>query len=704
MSFPFDWSSRKLEEADIDLFGLEFAEIVSLLLPCRKVHFVGPHPGGELHYGWKAGVEMVRNAQKPVVDGGEVEHLYLPLWDGESLFCVAILDNPPGTYQNSSSSMLLEKSRLISTEMARVKQFALDPVTGLPGGRMLHNRLQALLRKKRSQESGNPPFSLLLLEIHPRARDGEQALAVIARSAAFLDSLIGHLFTPCHLGSGIFGLLWEGVGEGQTMKMADLLLRWLKREGFARSRIGIRSCLAEEQAVAVEIFLGQAWDALGVARRRGPFALCSHQALSNRSAHPLCPPPAKVFEALRRLWQDSGGFALLLVHADRVADGETSVWPDTAAAPLIRVDEHEAFVYLDGADRQIAEAWGRDFQARAAAGNGSFSLGIALYPDHGFKKVELVGNCRKALLHTGFYGPGTMTVFGGVSLNISGDIYYNEGDLARAAKEYRLGLQLDPANINLLNSMAVTLAQMNLYRKAIPLFQQALALEPANFMALYNLGFAYLAMDEEGKAVENFDKALAEQDDNFDLLLQLGKLYCKAGRWASAVGVLRRGEQVGPGGVRDISHGAVHRFLGEAYKGLGENGKAMSCLQKAARHNPRDAAALSMLGELFLLERQGDEIALALCRQAVELADDDWRHWSRLAAVLTGLGEYDDALRALRKALALDGRNSRLFTQLGALYEKRGKHGLAEKIYRKILRFDPRCQEAAERLAALHKA
>lgn len=703
MSFPFDWSSKKLEEVDIDLFNLEFAEIVSLFLPCRKVHFAGPHPGGELHSAWKAGVEMVRNAQKPVVDGGEVEHLYLPLWDGESLFCVAILDNPPATYQDCSSSMLLEKSRLISAEMARVKQFALDPVTGLPGGRMLHNRLLALLQKKRCHENGNAPFSLLLLEIHSRARDGEQALAAIARSAAFLDSLIGHLFTPCHLGSGIFGLLWEGVGEVQTMKMADLLLRWLKREGFAKSQIGIRSCLSEEQAADGEVFLGQAWDALRIARKRGPFALCSYQALSNRSAHPLCPPPAKVFSELRKLWQDSDRFALLLLHADQVGDGDAIVWPDTSAAPLVRIDEHEAFVYLDGADRPVAEAWGRDFQARAAGGSVSFSLGISLFPNHGFKKVEMVGNCRKALLHTVFFGPGSMTVFDGISLNISGDIYYNEGDLARAAKEYRLGLQLDPANINLLNSMAVTLAQMNLYRKAIPLFQQALALEPANFMALYNLGFAYLATDEEEKAVENFEKALREQDDNFDLLLQLGKLYCKAGRFADAVNVLRRGEQVGPGGVRDISHGAVHRFLGEAYKGLGEHSRAMSCLQKAARHNPRDAAALSMLGELYFQERQGDEIALALCRQAVELDDDDWQHWFRLGSVLTGRGEYDDALRALRKALTLDGRNSKLFVQLGALYEKRGKSGLAEKMYRKILRFDPQCREAADRLAALPK-
>ena len=700
MNFPFDVSSKPLAEADIELFAMEFADIVTFFLPCRQVHFAGPHAGGELHAAWRAGVEMVRHELKPVVDGGEEELLYLPLWSGDVLFCVAILDNPPGTYQDSASSLLLEKSRLISAEMARIKPYALDPVTGLPGGRMLARRLQALLPAAGSAASGTAPFSLLLVEIHPRARDGEQALAVIARSGAFLDSLIGHLFTPCHLGNGIFGLLWEGLAVEQTMKMAEMLLRWIKRDGFARSRIGIRSFARDEPAVSSEQFLGQGWEALRIARQRGPFALCSYQAVSGRAAHPLCPLPARVLSRLRKLWRESSRFALVLLRTDRPGATDRPALPDALAAPWVELNDRESLVFLDGADQRAAEEWGRDFKA-LAAGSTSFSMGIALYPQHGFKKVEVAGNCRKALLHTGFFGPGSMTVFSGVSLNISGDIYYNEGDLARAAREYRLGLQLDPKNINLLNSLGVTLAQMNLYRRAIPLFQEALVLDPGNFMALFNLGFACLASDEEAKALENFEKALAQQDDNFDLLLQLGKLYCRAGRWDSAVQVLHKGEQVGPGGVRDISHGAVHRFLGEAYKGLGKNDRAMACLQKAARHNPRDAAALSMLGELYFQERQGDEIALSLCRQAVELADDDWRHWSRLGAVLLGQGDVDSALPAIRKALSLAGKNSTLLSLLAVVYEQQGRIGLAAKVYDRILRLEPQNAEASGRLAAL---
>lgn len=683
MSFPFDWQGKELDESDLLCFSAEFAETVNLFVPCDEVFFVGPHAGGEMSGNWKAGVEMVRNEQKPVVDVADSEYLFLPLWAGDALLGVAILVNRQPTYGDSSSSWLVAQSRLVSKEMTRVKQYALDPLTGLPGGQAMNRRLNALLAAGTSAEKDS--FSLSLLEIHPRAKDGEQAVAAISRSAAFVDSLIGHLVTPYHLGNGIFALLWPGEGEEQTRKMADMLLRWLKREGYGGSQIGIRTCTPGEKMSSEQIAL-QAWDALRVARKRGPFALCSYLSLSNREAHPLCPFSGQVLEDLKKMWQKSSAFYLVLLHRDLVKKGNGSLahrldWLDE---PLVVVDEHEAFVYLEGVDSKQAEKWCGKFQEWAAQQGVSFSMGAAQYPHENFSKADTVANCRKALLHTSFYGPGSLTFFDGVSLNISGDIYYNEGDLANAVKEYKLGLSLDPKNINLLNSLGVTLTQMNLYKKAIPLFKEALSNDPADFMALFNLGFAYLALGEEECALATFEQARQVQDDNFDLLLQLGKLYCQAGRYVDAVAVLSQGEQVGPVGIRDISHGAVYCYLGEAYKGLGENEKAMSCLQRAVRHNPRDAAALSLLGELYSEEGQGDDVALSLCRQAVELDDSQWQHWARLGAVLLSTKDYEEAYEAVQCGLALDRSNNTLILILAKIYEKQGKKGLAQKMYKKV--------------------
>lgn len=684
MSFPFDWQGKELDESDLQCFSAEFTETVSLFLPCDDVFFVGPHAGGDVSVNWKAGVEMVRNEQKPVVDADDSEHLFLPLWIGDALLGVAILVSKQPTYGDSSSSRLIGQSRLISKEMARVKHYALDPLTGLPGGQAMNRRLNVLLAADPSVEDG-APFSLSLLDIHPRAKDGEQALSVISRSAAFVDSLIGHLVTPYHLGNGIFALLWPGEGEEQTRKMADMLLRWLKREGYGGSQIGIRTCTSGEKMSSEQV-CQQAWDALSVARKRGPFALCSYLSLSNREAHPLCPFPDHVLGDLKKMWQKSAAFALVLLHRDLVkkGDGSHSHWPDSLDEPLVVVDEQESFVYLEGVDRKQAEKWCRKFQGWAKEQGVSFSMGAAIYPHENFTKGDTVSNCRKALLHTFFYGPGSLTFFDGVSLNISGDIYYNEGDLANAVKEYKLGLSLDAKNINLLNSLGVTFAQMNLYKKAIPLFKEALGNDPADFMALFNLGFAYLALGEEANALTTFEEARQVQDENFDLLLQLGKLYCQTERFAEAVAVLTQGEQVGPVGIRDISHGSVYCYLGEAHKGLGQNEKAMSCLQRAMRHNPRDAAALSLLGELYSEEGQGDDVALSFCRQAVELDDSQWQHWARLGSVLLATKAYDEAYDAVQRGLALNRSNSTLVLILAKIYEKQGKKGLAKKMVQKI--------------------
>ncbi|MCB2180655.1 MAG: tetratricopeptide repeat protein [Desulfobulbaceae bacterium] len=699
MTFPFDWSEQGLQEVDFDLFISEFAETVRLFLPCLDVHFAGPSSGGDLPSLWKAGVEMVRSEQKPVVDAGKEEHLYLPLWAADALVGVAVIHSAAGTYENCSSVWLLEKSRVISVEMKRIKQYAVDAVTGLPSGMVLNSRLQRFLDF--GQSNGNEFFSLALLEIYPRARDGEQALGAIGRSAAFLDSLIGHLFTPCHLGNGIFGLLWEGVDEEQALKMADMLLRWLKREGVFKSQIGIRSfCRTEEDITCAGLF-DQAWEALGIARKRGPFALCSYLAVSNPEAHPLCPPPGSVLRRLAKLWKSADNFALVLLHSDHSENDGGVSWSDLVEDHLVVIDDQEAFVFLAHADRSQVEEWCRSFLSRVAGEKSSFSIGAAFFPEHSFKKSEIPANCRKALLHTGFFGPGSMTFFDAVSLNISGDIFYNEGDLARAVQEYRLGLQLDGKNINLLNSLGVTFAQMNQYKKAIPLFEEALVLDANNFMALFNLGFAWLASGEEAKALGNFEKALKAQAENFDLLLQLGKLYCKAGRYQDAVDVLGRGEQVGPVGVRDISHGAVYRYLGEAHRGLGENGKAMSCLQRAVRHNPRDAESLSLLGELYCREGQGSEVALSLCRQAVELEALNWRHWFRFAFVNLELGDYDAAREAVRQGLALDSKNNDFLFLLGAIYQARGKNRLAGNMFKKLKKNDSFHAEAMRRLAEL---
>lgn len=707
MSFPFLPHYSPLAQKDLDLLAPLFSGTVKAFCPCGAVYFVGPRISGDgLPVQWKAGIEVVRNGQQPVRENGRQASLYLPLWSGEALCGVAVLTDVVAWVMDLAATTLLDKSRLISRELEFVKQGAIDPQTGLGNVKVLQARLAAMCEQAAADGDGGLQaisHSLLFLEIFPRAKNAGHALTEVSRAGAYLEALIGHLSPPCHLGNGLFSLLWEGVDEGKALKVADQLLQWLKRENMPRVHIGISQWTTA--AKEPDDILEEAWLALQTAYKRGPFGLCSFRSVANRASHPLYPPPRRITSTLHRQMKDLKSFCLVEMQCD----GEPpATFPEeilAAAADnsilITGLVPARGYVLLADYGEEEALEWCRQAKNDLAAVGLSYSCGLALYPCMDFKKSEMLANSRKALLHTAFFGPGTFTVFDGVSLNISGDIYYNEGDMVKAAREYQRGLELDPRNVNLLNSYGVTLAQMARYNKAIPCFEEVLAIDHGNFMALCNLGFAHLARGRENKALASFEEALSCRDDHFDLLLQLGKLYCRRQRYGDAVDVLLRAEKIGPRDVRDVSHGAVHRYLGEAYYCLGIRKNAMASLQRAIRHNPQDASSLSALGELYSLEEQGSDIACTFCRQAVEIDGRDWRNWLRLARVELAYGDVVAAHAALREARRLERDRLDILLLQGRILEVEQKESAARKAYQRALQLDQSNEQALQGMKRL---
>ena len=62
------------------------------------------------------------------------------------------------------------------------------------------------------------------------------------------------------------------------------------------------------------------------------------------------------------------------------------------------------------------------------------SMGCARYPMINFSKAQVFENARKAIDHAAFFGPGSRVAFDAVSLNISGDNRYQEGDMPGAIR------------------------------------------------------------------------------------------------------------------------------------------------------------------------------------------------------------------------------------------------------------------------------
>jgi len=695
MSYPMMPQDMKLYPEDPVLLSASFHRTVKHFLPCARVILVAA--GSDCALEHRAGVEQALAKQEPLVDR-KGRRLFLPLWQEEEILAVVILEEGDSALFEASVPWLVERIKLVARELQLVKQMVIDPALGLPNCRHLLDELADLVTcVDLAQSADRPPQTLILVELYPVARDVEQSLEFLSRAAACLTTLVKK--SPLHhLGMGVFAFIWDGVHQAQAEKSIDAVLHWLKRENFGRVHIAIAPVGLRGQTEGQ--VLEDAWQALGLARKRGSFASCSTMVLNRRESHPLKPLPPDFLAELSRDWRGMNRFALVLLRHDQEPKGDFSL--PGIELPIHPLSSREAYVVLANADSDKALSWARQVRDQAAQEhNGTFSMGIACYPCQGFRKADIPLNARKALLHTEFFGPDSMTLFDSVSLNISGDIYFNEGDLSAAAVEYRKGLVLNGQNVNLLNSVGVCCAHMGRYREAVRYFERILAVAPRDFMALFNLGFAHLTLAEYDQAIHRFELAYTIDQENFDLILHLGRLYCLTSRFAEAVAILLKGEKMGESGRRDVGQGALERHLGEAYKALGENRKAMICLERASRYNPRDTAALSLLGELYDVEKQGPEIALSLCRQAVKLDNSQWEYWYRLGLVQFRQEDWAAATASLRQSLALNRRGVAALYLSGGIAEKTGKSGDARRIYRRVLALDPGHIEAKAALARM---
>jgi len=731
--YPFQWQVQDICSADFNHFQNQFSQTILKLIPFANgpVTFIDSTiDSSQSLYKikrpkyWQQYVKRVLKRHYSAV-ATESLVLFLPVWDEGSIVGIAAVEGVDEQFADVlSEEWLNDRSRIISREFFLQKQLAIDPVTGMFNGRHFHDTLDNLLIGRGEKNEHNNTgavsqyVSLLFIEIHSRANNAEKALNYIAQAGYYLESLLGQ-DVLYHLGNGIFGLIGQNVNDAQAQKLGKNILSWFRREGFRRTRIGINTLRPGrdipnkkmEYRPVSDTAIEQTWQTLFQASQRGPYALCTYSSNSKPEVHPLKKTKPAVIVKLRKLWAATDTFAILLISQDKDFQDEAfskrmlALIEPRAGAVLL--NNSESFVFLRDADEKKALSWAHDLKNKLPDDLGStYSIGIACFPCIDFKKSDIPQNARKALLHAGFFGPDTVILFDSISQNVGGDIYYGEGDLIRAVKEYRKGLEMAPANTNLLNSLGEAYAQMNKPRKAKPFFEDVLSIDPKHYMALFNLGVTNLTISEEEKAISYFERALAAYHRNSetnqinDLLLQLSKLYCRTGRFKKAVSLLEKENIFAESNSNIPVRYALLRYLGEAYWGTGKNKEAIMVLQRAIHFNPHDAHALSMLGALYALENQGDDIALSLCQQAVNIDARQWKHWYRLALVKFKMSSYESALEAVKESIHLKRKNKKTLYLAGQVYDKMGAPVKAAAMYESVLKVEPGHKGA---LAALKK-
>ena len=590
--------------------------------------------------------------------------------------------------QKMSKSWLDEKRELIERELHLLKQARVDAQTGLLN---LAN-LQSLLDVEHSENN----LLLALVELPPMLTSLRHCMKYTHQCVALLKAFIRGRSILHYLGHNTFALVLQQGEDGRDSTFESSLVAYLKKAGCARVHVGSSTTLLGEehrkkgQKVEVNL-LDEAWTALHKASSRGPFSFCEYKHLAFPEHQTLAYPEVNIVRKISRWSSKHDFFAVILFKGDDESSIACKLLQPYIGELKTVSAGSDIYVFYPAKEVRDVKSWVADILAQISDDEKSIhvSAGITHYPFADIKKSETPFCCKKALLHAAFFGPSSYAVFDHVTLNISGDVYFGEGDFTLAIKEYKKGLKCCGGDVNLYNSLGVTLAMMNRTRQADESFKSGLTIDQNNFMALYNIGLSNQSQGNKDEAVKYLAKAFdvrqeGDVDPNLlgDLTLQLGILSCETGLHESSIKYI---ESWLGSGQNANGAGRVNYYLGLSHYQLGDIRAAIKALERALRFDSYDDRAMNLLGRAYLLEKEGEDIALSLCRKSVELEPDNPEYKLYLSEIYIATGDFEASRELLKLCLKRKGLKSYTQLLMGEGYVKETNAKRAESWFLKVL-------------------
>ncbi len=254
-------------------------------------------------------------------------------------------------------------------------------------------------------------------------------------------------------------------------------------------------------------------------------------------------------------------------------------------------------------------------------------IGVAKFPYHQFSVSQTFKNALKAIDHAAFFGTDTLIHFDITSINICADRLYQLNRCELAVKEYQKGLEIDPANLNLINSLGVCFGVMGKLDKAKTEFEKALKINPSELMIIYNLGLLYQINEDIDRAVKYLQKAHGIDPEVFEVELLLGFLLTKQEYYEKALTHLETACRKNP------DSGSAYRIKGEIFLKINQFEKAGKEFNHAIKLNPGDAVSLSGYAKSLELQNKNLRIALSFAKNSIELEPENKLFQKRLRII-----------------------------------------------------------------------
>jgi GGDEF domain-containing protein len=322
--FPLISGNQGLVSKDFLRFSKAFAEILlEKIVTADHLEFIFNEVQLRNKFFEEENIEELVNAFQFVLENShqicKKDHfLFLPFDLSDESVVVAVFPKlDPLFLRRVTMDWLSEIRHEVKRSYLLLKQARIDDLTGLFNLSNLYSLLDG--------SAFTRDVLLLVVEIPGRSMTFQAATRHLHKCVESLKAINPEGSIVHHLGNSIFAIVTEYHKEREKNRLAASLVAGLKREGFKRVHVGT-SCTADRnvnEGIGRNL-LDEAWTALRMAKKRGPYGFGDYALLVHPEIHPLARPPEKLLRKLRRLWKKSEKFCLAHFRSDdsRFSAGE----------------------------------------------------------------------------------------------------------------------------------------------------------------------------------------------------------------------------------------------------------------------------------------------------------------------------------------------------------------------------------------------
>ena len=277
-----------------------------------------------------------------------------------------------------------------------------------------------------------------------------------------------------------------------------------------------------------------------------------------------------------------------------------------------------------------------------------------------------------------------------------GQAYSLKNDKIQAVKNYKLALEINPANIAAFTPIYTEYLQANQKENARQILVKALTKKPNQINLLTykaDLDISEKKWDDAQEAVQHM--ALFSKNKDVPLYLQANILQGK-GKYSEAIKIYEDLLKKFPDNINAMIN------LVRAQDALKQRDKAITYLEKLHEDHKDSMAIVGVLSDIYISNNDYSKAKDILLRQIEIVPDKSVGLYLALARVEAILRKDPTAAKEVYlKGLQDNPDNIQLLNALASLYEQLGNKQDARKIYQNILDKDPSIAVSKNNLASL---